>query len=162
MPGHTDNAIVIDAPMELVWAMTNDVAAWPSLFSEYAAAEILEKTDDTVRFRLTMHPDEAGNAWSWVSERVVSATTRTVRAHRIETGWFEYMQILWSYRQGPYGVELRWIQDFAMKPDAPIDGAAMTQRINNNTAAQQSRIKELVEARAAELAQGPRPESRLP
>jgi aromatase len=151
MAGHTDNAIVIDAPMHLVWEMTNDVASWSSLFSEYASAEILDRTDDTVRFRLTMHPDEAGNAWSWVSERIVSPKTRTVRAHRVETGWFEYMQLLWSYRQTPHGVELRWIQDFTMKPDAPLDDSAMAQRINANTAVQQARIKDLVEARAAEL-----------
>ncbi len=151
MAAHTDNAVVIDAPMELVWEMTNDVASWPSLFSEYSKVEILEQADDTVRFRLTMHPDEAGNAWSWVSERVVSARTRTVRAHRIETGWFEYIQILWSYRQAPDGVELRWIQDFTMKPDAPLDDAAMAGRLNINTAVQQARIKEQVEARAAEL-----------
>jgi aromatase len=149
MAGHIDNAVVIDAPMELVWEMTNDVASWPSLFSEYASAEILERTDDTVRFRLAMHPDEAGNAWSWVSERVVSPKTRTARAHRIETGWFEYMQILWSYRHAPDGVEMRWIQDFAMKSDAPLDDAAMTRRLNTNTAVQQARIRELVQARAA-------------
>jgi aromatase len=148
---HTDNAVLIDAPMELVWELTNDVASWPSLFSEYASAEILERTDDTVRFRLTMHPDTDGNAWSWVSERVVNPSTRTVRAHRVETGWFEYMQILWSYRQTLDGVELRWIQDFTMKPGAPLDDTAMAQRINVNSAVQQARIKDLVEARAAEL-----------
>ena len=62
MAGHTENEIVIDAPLDLVWEMTNDVASWPSLFSEYASAEILERKDDSTRFRLTMHPDEAGNA----------------------------------------------------------------------------------------------------
>ena len=36
-----DNSVVIDAPMELVWDMTNDVAGWPDLFTEYASAEIL-------------------------------------------------------------------------------------------------------------------------
>jgi len=157
MAGHTDNAVVIDAPMELVWQLTNDVAAWPSLFSEYASAEILERTGDTVRFRLTTHPDEAGNAWSWVSERVASLSTRTVRAHRVETGWFEYMQILWSYRQTPDGVEMRWIQDFTMKPDAPLDDAAMAQRINANTAMQQARIKKLVQTRAGEPLAGHTP-----
>ena len=151
MAAHTDNAVLISAPMELVWQMTNDVSSWPSLFSEYASAEILQRTADTVRFRLTTHPDAAGNAWSWVSERVASPRTRTVRAHRVEPGWFEYMQILWSYRQAPDGVEMRWIQDFAMKPDAPLDDTAMATRINTNTAAQQARIKELVEVRAAEL-----------
>lgn len=45
MAGHTDNAIVIDAPMDLVWNMTNDVGSWPRLFGEYASAEILERED---------------------------------------------------------------------------------------------------------------------
>jgi aromatase len=148
--GHTDNAIVIDAPMELVWSMTNDVAAWPQLFSEYSAADIMHRDGDTVRFRLTMHPDAEGNSWSWVSERTVSAATRTVRAHRVEPGWFVYMDILWTYRQTHAGVEMRWIQDFSMKADAPTDDAAMTERLNTNTAVQMKRIKELVETRAAE------------
>ena len=49
--------------------MTNDVESWPELFTEYASAEILDREGDTVRFRLTMHPDENGKVWSWVSER---------------------------------------------------------------------------------------------
>jgi aromatase len=151
MAAHTDNAVVIDAPMELVWQLTNDVASWPELFSEYADAEILERDGDRVRFRLTTRPDATGNSWSWVSERVLSVPTRTVRAHRVETGWFAYMQILWAYRQAPDGVELRWIQDFAMRPDAPLDDTAMAARINANSAVQQARIKALVEARAVEL-----------
>src|SRR2546421_11050773 len=155
MAAHTDNAVVIDAPMELVWEMTNDLDSWPTLFSEYASAEVLQQNADTARFRLTMHPDPAGNAWSWVSERILSRRTGTVRAHRIETGWFEYMQIPWAYRQAPGGVELRWIQDFAMKRDAPVDDAGMSTRINANTAEQQARIKRQVEARATDLVRRP-------
>jgi hypothetical protein len=30
MAGHTDNAVVIAAPMDLVWDMTNDVENWPT------------------------------------------------------------------------------------------------------------------------------------
>ncbi|MGH3621137.1 MAG: SRPBCC family protein [Sciscionella sp.] len=145
MAEHTDNAVLVDAPLELAWEMTNDVPSWPSLFSEYAAAEVLERHGDTVRFRLTMHPDANGNAWSWVSERTVSAATHTVRARRTEPGWFRYMDILWSYRQTPDGVEMRWIQDFEMRPDSPVDDAAMAERLNRNTAIQQQRIKGLIE-----------------
>ncbi|MFD0854540.1 SRPBCC family protein, partial [Actinomadura adrarensis] len=86
MAGHTENSIVIDAPMDLVWDMTNDVASWPNLYSEYAAAEILSEEDGVIRFRLTMHPDENGKQWSWVSERRPDPATRTVRARRVEPG----------------------------------------------------------------------------
>jgi aromatase len=147
--GHTDNSVTIDAPFDLVWDMTNDVESWPRLFSEYAAAEVLDRTGDTVRFRLTMHPDENGVRWSWVSERTPDRLRRTVSAHRVETGPFEHMDITWTYDQTPGGVRMRWIQDFHMKPDAPVDDVAMTARINENSVTQMERIKGLVEQAAA-------------
>ena len=149
MAGHTDNRVLIAAPLELVWDVTNDVANWPDLFSEYASAEILDETDGRITFRLTMHPDEQGNRWSWVSERTPDPATRTVAAHRVETGWFEYMDIAWSYREVDGGTEMRWVQDFQMKPNAPIDDAGMTDRLNGNTAVQMALIKEKVERAAA-------------
>jgi aromatase len=152
MAGHTENAVVVAAPLDLVWDMTNDVPSWPSLFSEYAAAEILSQEDNLVRFRLTMHPDENGNAWSWVSERVLDPATRTVRARRVETGFFEYMSIHWSYREVDEGVELRWVQDFHMRPEAPVDDAAMTERINRNSVIQMRLIKDKIEQAAAQRA----------
>ncbi|AEB44716.1 polyketide cyclase [Verrucosispora sp. FIM060022] len=148
MAGHTDNSIIIDAPMDLVWRMTNDVATWPELFSEYAKAEILRRDGDTVRFRLTMHPDEQGNEWCWVSERTPDAGRRTVRAQRVEPGWFKYMSLFWEYREVAGGVEMRWVQDFEMRPDAPADDAQMTNRLNRNTAVQMERIRTLVESAA--------------
>jgi len=149
MPGHTENEIVIDAPIDLVWKMTNDVPSWPELFSEYAEAEVLAQEGETIRFRLTMHPDEEGRVWSWVSERTPDPATRTVSAHRVETGPFEYMRIHWDYAEVPGGVRMRWVQDFAMKPTAPVDDAGMTARINRNSVVQLGRIKSLVEAAAA-------------
>jgi aromatase len=145
----TDNAIVINAPFDLVWDMTNDVANWPSLFSEYAAAEILASDDGTTRFRLTMHPDEQGRVWSWVSERTPDLGTRSVRARRIEPGPFEYMNISWSYREVADGIEMRWVQEFHMRPDAPADDAGMTAHLNLNTTIQMRRIKDLIEEAAA-------------
>lgn len=152
MSGHTDNRIVIDAPLDIVWRMTNDVASWPQLFTEYAAAEILEQTEDMVRFRLTKHPDENGTVWSWVSERHLDAEAREVLAHRVETGPFEFMRIRWSYREVEGGTEMRWVQHFRMKPTAPVDDAEMTRRIDAGTAEQMPHIKQLVEAEARRLA----------
>ncbi|MBB6556566.1 SRPBCC family protein [Nonomuraea rubra] len=148
MAGHTENTIVISAPMDLVWSMTNDVESWPELFDEYAKTEVLHRSGDTVRFRLTMHPDENGNAWSWVSERTADPRTRTVQAHRVETGWFEYMNLRWEYREVPDGVEMRWIQDFRMKPDSPVNLEQMTRRIDGNSPVQMKLIKEKVERAA--------------
>lgn len=149
--GHTENTVVIDAPFDLVWEMTNDVPSWVDLFSEYAEATVLERDGDTIRFRLAMYPDENGTVWSWVSERTPDRAAQVVNARRVETGPFEYMNIHWAYRQLAGGVEMHWVQDFHMKPAAPVNDAQMTDRINTNSAIQMARIKALVEQAARKL-----------
>ncbi|MEV4758549.1 SRPBCC family protein [Micromonospora sp. NPDC049559] len=149
-PGHTENSIVIAAPFELVWWRTNDVARWTELFTEYAEVEVLERAGETVRFRLTMYPDENGAVWSWVSERTTDAERREVHAHRVETGPFEYMRIHWRYEELPEGTRMTWTQDFSMRPTAPVDNAWMTERINANSRVQLEIIRDRIEAEARE------------
>jgi len=149
MAGHTDNAVVINAPFELVWDMTNDVPGWPKLFSEYASTEVLSEKDGAVLFRLTMHPDPQGRVWSWVSERVPDLADRVVRARRIETGAFKYMNLFWEYTEVDGGVRMRWVQDFELRAGAHTDDEGMTAHLNRATREQQERIKEIVEAAAA-------------
>lgn len=148
MPGHTDNSIVVDAPIDFTWTITNDVAGWPDLFTEYAKAEILTDDDTGITFRLTMHPDENGQEWSWVSRRVPDRETWSVQAERVEPGPFRFMNIRWTYEaEAPDRTRMRWVQDFAMRPDAPVDDAQMTDRMNANTAIQMAVVKANVEAR---------------
>jgi aromatase len=154
MPGRTDNRIVIAAPRELTWELTNDLENWPRLFSEYAAVEIMERAGDKVTFRLTMHPDENDKVWSWVSEREMDRRSWTVNARRVETGPFAHMNIRWEYAEVPGGTSMRWLQDFAMKPTAPVDDAGMTDHINRNSVIQMERIREQVERHAATVGSG--------
>ena len=151
MAGHTDNEITIAAPMELVWDMTNDIEKWPGLFSEYASVEVMERDGDKVTFRLTMHPDADGKVWSWVSRRVLDVAERSVRARRLETGPFQYMELYWTYRETESGTVLRWVQEFTVKPEAPFDDVAMTVRLNAATRNNMNHIKAVLE-RAANAA----------
>jgi aromatase len=146
--GHTEASVFIDAPLDLVWQMTNDVESWPELFTEYAESEILVRDGKSVTFRLTMHPDENGITWSWVSKRTADRETCQVHSHRVETGPFEYMRIHWSYQSQDGGTLMTWVQDFAMKPTAPVDDRAMTDRINTNSPLQLGVIRERIEAAA--------------
>ncbi len=146
MAAKTDNSVTIDVPAEQVWKMTNDVETWPELFDEYASAEILENNGDTIDFRLTTRPDEQGRVWSWVSRRTADPTTRTVRAHRLETGPFKYMRLQWFYTEADSRTTMRWIQEFEMREDAPFDDAAMTERLNGATRKNMKKIKETIEA----------------
>ena len=146
MSGHTENEITIAAPLDLVWDMTNDLEHWPQLFSEYASVEVIERKGQTTKFRLTMHPDDNGKVWSWVSERTADREKRIVRARRVETGPFAFMDIVWEYEETPAGTRMHWTQDFAMKPEAPVDDAGMTDIINRNSPIQLALIRDRVEA----------------
>jgi len=148
MPAHTDNEVVIDAPLDIVWEKMNDVENWPKLFSEYAEAEIIEREGNTVRFRLTTHPDPEydGQVWSWVSERTIDPQTHSVKAHRIETGPFDHMDIEWYFEPVDGGTKMRWVQDFSMKPEAPADDEQAQEYINKNTREQMEVIKDRIES----------------
>lgn len=139
------NSIVIDAPLAVVWDMTNDVASWPTLFSEYASVDILDSDELSVTFRLTTVADPEGRTWTWVSRRELDPAARTVRARRLETGPFEFMHIFWEYLPVAGGVELRWTQEFRMKLGAHVDDAGMADHLNENTRVQMARIKNLIE-----------------
>ncbi|MFE1955329.1 MULTISPECIES: SRPBCC family protein [Streptomyces] len=151
----TENSITIDAPLDLVWEITNDIENWPRLFSEYASLDVLSRDGDTTTFRLTMHPDDNGKVWSWVSERTVNRAERTVRARRVETGPFAHMNIRWDYAQTPEGTRMDWVQDFAMKPEAPVDDSWMTDNINRNSATQMALIRDKIEKAARERQKAP-------
>ena len=155
MAGHTDNEISVEAPLDFVWRVTNEVRDWPRLFTEYASTEVIEEEPGRIVFRLTTRPDEDGNVYSWVSERCPDPATHTVRSRRIETGPFEYMKLRWTYTAEPDPgtprTRLRWIQDFTVKPTAPADDAGFEDYLNRNTAVQLKAIKERIEARYAHV-----------
>jgi aromatase len=144
----TDNTTEINAPLDVVWEKMNDVENWPNLFTEYASAEILERNGDSIKFRLTTFPDPEydGQVWSWVSERTVDPATHTVKAHRIETGPFDHMNIEWYFEPTDDGTRMRWVQEFSMKPTAPATDDEAEVYINKNTKEQMAHIKEKLEA----------------
>ena len=155
MAATTEHSVRIEAPIGVVWEITNDIRRWPALYTEYASAEVLHERPGYVRFRLTMHPDENGVAWSWVSERYLDESTHSVRARRVDPGPFEYMNIWWDYEaDGAAATVMRWRQEFHMKPGAPVDDAAMASRIDTNTPVQMAHIASAIETAVA-VAGGP-------
>jgi len=142
-----DNAVVIEAPIDAVWEKMNDLENWPNLFSEYASVEVLEREGNTVKFRLTTHPDPDydNQVWSWVSERTIDPENYTTKSHRIETGPFEYMNIEWYFEPADGGTKMRWVQEFSMKPEAPANDEQAEEYLNKNTAEQMQVIKERLE-----------------
>jgi aromatase len=147
MSGHTDNEIVIDAPVDVVWKEANDLKQWPVLFAEeYDRVDVLDESGGRVTFRITTKPQEDGRQYSWVSERVPDAGRHQVIARRIETGPFLYMHIMHAFDEtDTKATRVRWVQDFEMRPGAPFTDEQMTARINRGSAQNLRRHKEVIE-----------------
>jgi aromatase len=111
--GHTVNSIVINAPYELVFDISNKIERWTELFGkEYASADVLERKGNEITFRLT---DE--DKKSWVSKRWLYKDLKMAYAQRWDPLFpFKYMKIVWLYFETPEGIKMTWIQDFEMDP----------------------------------------------
>jgi len=109
--GHTVNSIVINAPYELVFDISNHIERWTELFGkEYASADVLERKGNEITFRLT---DEDGK--SWVSKRWLHKDQKFAFASRHDPMFpFKHMKIIWLYMETPEGIKMTWIQDFEM------------------------------------------------
>jgi len=153
MSAHTENQIVIGAPLQLVWEVANDIERWPDLFvDEYARAEVLEREGHRVRFRLTTVPAEDGTVHSWVSERHLDPERGVVTARRIEPGPFRYVHIFQAFTAVEGGTRVRWVQDFEAAPWAPFTDAQARERIDAHTKVNLERHRQVIEALAARAA----------
>ncbi len=126
---HTANSIVINAPFELIFDISNDISRWKELFEEYTASDVLETQDNKIIFQLT---HKNGN--SWKSYRLLFKQDKFAYACRLEPMFpFEYMKIIWLYREVSGGVEMTWIQDFKMDKEAKYTDPQVEELINKHS-----------------------------
>ena len=143
--GHTCNSIIINAPYEKVFDISNDIPRWTELFgAEYQKAEVLEKKDNKITFRLT---DEEGK--SWVSWRLLFKDKYFAYAQRHEPLFpFKYMKIIWLYTQKPEGIEMTWIQHFEMDEKAKFNDQQIESFINEGSQQNLKIFKSIIEKEA--------------
>jgi aromatase len=145
--GYIRNVVVIEAPVDEVFRLTNNVRTWPDLFTEYKSSEVLEEMAGDVTFRLTTHPDENGQSWSWIARRQTDVERKSTYSEREpDSGPFAKMEICWWYDSlGSTLTLMTWEQTFALRPEAPVTEQEATNYLNNHTKIQQQVIKERVE-----------------
>ena len=138
---HTVNSIVINAPYEVIFDISNDISRWKELFEEYTASDILETKDNKIVFKLT---HQSGN--SWKSYRLLFKEDKFTYACRVEPMFpFEYMKIIWLYREVEGGVQMTWIQDFKMDSKAKYNDSQVEELINKHSRENLKLFKEIIE-----------------
>ena len=140
--GHTCNSIVINAPYDLVFDISNDIPRWTELFGgEYKEAKVVSKVADKITFRLT---DDEGK--SWQSFRLLFKDNYFAYAEREEPKFpFQYMKIIWLYTPKAEGVELTWIQHFTMDEKAKFNDAQVESFINKHSQENLKIFKSVIE-----------------
>lgn len=143
--GHTCNSIVINAPYEKVFDISNDIPRWTELFGgEYTKAEVLKKEGNKITFRLT---DDEGK--SWQSFRLLSKDNYFAYAERENPKFpFKFMKIIWLYTQKAGGIEMTWIQHFQMDEKAAFNDTQVEGFINKHSLDNLKLFKEIIEKEA--------------
>jgi len=141
---HTVNSIVINAPYDKVFEASNDINRWKEFFAEYTGSEVTEHKGDKITFKLTHQ-----NGTSWTSYRLLFKEDRFCYAARVAPmAPFEFMKIIWLYREVPQGIEMTWIQDFKMGAGAKFTDQQAEDAINKHSVENLKRFKEIIEKEA--------------
>lgn len=143
--GHTANSIIINAPYEKIFDISNDITRWTELFGgEYKKSEVVKKEGNKITFRLT--DDEAR---SWQSWRLLFKENYLAYAEREEPKFpFKFMKIIWLYTPRPNGIELVWIQHFEMDEKAKFNDEQVEGFINKHSKDNLKIFKDVIEKEA--------------
>ena len=143
--GHTVNSILIKAPYELIFDISNDIPRWTELFGgEYTDARIIKKEGNRLTFQLT---NADGNTWQ--SFRLLFKDNYFTYAQKLPPEFpFKYMKIIWLYTPTPDGILMTWIQDFTMDDKAKFNDEQVEGFINKHSQDNLKIFKEVIEKEA--------------
>jgi aromatase len=146
------HSIEIRKPPAEVFAITNDIDNWKTLFNEYGHSEIV-KREEAGRFTRLVFRLRNLEGSEWQSWRILDHDLLIAIAERDEPLYpFRYMHLKWTYHPIPDGTLMTWTQDFEIDPAVGIPEPEVTARMNAHGEGNQLRIKELIESGAAAAA----------
>lgn len=140
--GHTANSVLINAPYDKVFDISNDIERWTELFGgEYKEAKILSREGNKLTFRLTDDEDR-----SWQSFRLLFKENYFAYAQKLPPEFpFKYMKIIWLYTPKDDGILMTWIQDFEMDEKAKFTDEQVVGLINKHSQENLQIFKKIIE-----------------
>jgi aromatase len=143
--GHTCNSIIINAPYDVIFDISNTIPRWTELFGgEYKEALVVKKEKNKITFKLTDKEER-----TWQSFRLLFKENYLAYAEREEPKFpFEFMKIIWLYTPKPEGIELTWIQHFKMDSKAAFTDEQVEGFINQHSKENLKIFKAVIEKEA--------------
>ncbi len=114
---HTENSILISAPIDLIFDTAADLSGWPAMLPQYRWIKYLEQspTENTVvmaAWRILPFLAGARIPVQWTSRQVIDRPKKEIRFHHLEA-WTKGMDVVWTFSPSPDGVRVRITHDFA-------------------------------------------------
>ncbi|HUI08599.1 MAG TPA: SRPBCC family protein [Verrucomicrobiae bacterium] len=101
---HTENSIVIRAPLERVFQTTANVLLWPSILPHYRWIRVLETSGDGLIVKMAAR--RAGLPIQWTSRFRVDDAARELHFQHLKA-FTRGMNVKWTYTPAPGGVLVR-------------------------------------------------------
>lgn len=144
------HSIEIQKPPRVVFAITNDIDNWETLFNEYGHSEVI-KREDAGRFTRLVFRLQNREGAEWQSWRILDHDTLTAIAEREEPLYpFRYMHLKWTYEPTAHGTLMTWTQDFEIDPASGKTESEVVAFMNSHGKENQQRMKMLLESGAVQ------------
>lgn len=138
--------IRIERPPAEVFAVTNDIDNWHTLFNEYGSSHVI-KREDAGRFTKLVFRLKNNEGAEWQSWRILDTVELVAIAEREEPLFpFTYMHLRWTYTPVDGGTQMTWTQDFELDPAIGVPESAVVTRMDAHGRENQRRIKEIIES----------------
>lgn len=144
------HSIQISKPPAEVFAITNDIDNWKTLFNEYGHSEVITR-EEAGRFTRLVFRLRNREGSEWQSWRILDHDLLTAIAERDEPLHpFRYMHLKWTYEPVADGTLMTWTQDFEIDPALGVPEPEVAARMDAHGKENQRRIKGLIESGAAQ------------
>ncbi|GAB2678785.1 SRPBCC family protein [Nocardia goodfellowii] len=139
-------SVIIDAPVDMVYEISNRIDQWPEMIPEYLKAEILRHEGRKIWFRLT----NADNA-SWVSWRMLYPPLISYAERFDPLAPFTFNHLTWVYQPLPgYRSQMTWDMYFELAEDKRDEEPQWRERMAEHTAANQEAMRDYIESLVAQ------------
>jgi ribosome-associated toxin RatA of RatAB toxin-antitoxin module len=121
---HTENSIIMKAPLEKIFETAADLSLWPKILPHYRWVRYLEKSPTRNVVRMA-----ARRKWipvQWTSVQEIDRAKQEVRFHHLRA-FTKGMRVVWTFTQTGDRVLVRIQHD--LRPTIPLVGNFVAERV---------------------------------
>lgn len=121
---HSENKILMKAPLEKIFETAADLSLWPKILPHYRYVTYIEKGKD--RHKVVMAAKRKWIPIKWTSIEEVDRENKEVHFHHLKA-FTKGMHVVWTFSQNENGVEVKIVHDLIS--EIPVFGKFISEQI---------------------------------